>query len=137
MWMTNKVIQTSNSGHPFKLEKLNVDSIQICVCVCVFVCVWVSMCFCVCYTLLTLSMSAILEYAVKIGNASDDTITHVDVIDKEGKVVASGSNQSGTIEVKDAHLWWPYTMNSTSSGYLYTFKVSYSYQSLIYSVTCS
>jgi len=71
-----------------------------------------------------ISLPAILKYAVKVGNATQGTTISVEVVNKEGMVLASSSGDSGNIEMKAAHLWWPYTMNTTHYGYLYTLKVS-------------
>ncbi|KAK2141385.1 hypothetical protein LSH36_1110g00041 [Paralvinella palmiformis] len=67
--------------------------------------------------------NAILKYAVKVGNATQGTTISVEVVNKEGMVLASSSGDSGNIETKAAHLWWPYTMNTTHYGYLYTLKI--------------
>jgi beta-glucuronidase len=49
----------------------------------------------------------------------------VQLLDKQGVVVASGPSASGTLQVPNAKLWWPYTMvkNASDAGYLYTLQV--------------
>jgi len=66
-----------------------------------------------------------VSYTVDIvpANAADATVA-VELIDKEGKVVTTGSNAAGILTVPNANLWWPYTMNPASPGYLYTLKVT-------------
>jgi beta-glucuronidase len=49
------------------------------------------------------------------------------LIDKQGTVVATGASASGTLQVPNAKLWWPYTMmtNASDAGYLYTLQVRF------------
>ncbi|CAG9770247.1 unnamed protein product [Ceutorhynchus assimilis] len=46
----------------------------------------------------------------------------INILDKNGHLVAVGSGKSGTLEVENAKLWWPYLMRP-DPGYLYTFEV--------------
>jgi hypothetical protein len=55
-------------------------------------------------------------------NLFDDEV-QVEVIDDDGQVVAEGRGTSGILIVKDAILWWPYSMNKENFGYRYTLKV--------------
>ena len=54
------------------------------------------------------------------GNVS---LFQVEVLDKDGATVTSGTTLTGTLKVPDAHFWWPHTM-SDDYGYMYTLKVS-------------
>jgi beta-galactosidase/beta-glucuronidase len=49
----------------------------------------------------------------------------VEAIDKGGHVIATKTSYKGTVTIPDANFWWPYTMNMTSPGYMYTLKVKY------------
>ncbi|KAH3883054.1 beta-glucuronidase-like [Dreissena polymorpha] len=53
----------------------------------------------------------------------------VDVIDKDGNSVAHSNQAQDTLTIRNANLWWPYTMNSSSPGYLYKLQVSVTSQS--------
>lgn len=69
-----------------------------------------------------------IHFKVSVSNSSDDdpVTVYVQVKDREGKVVANKSTDidlSGTIEIDNANLWWPYLMHN-DPGYLYTFEVS-------------
>lgn len=69
-----------------------------------------------------------IHFKVSASNSSDDdpVTAYIQVKDREGKIVANKStdtNLSGTIEIEDANLWWPYLMHD-NPGYLYTFEVS-------------
>ena len=49
---------------------------------------------------------------------------HVELIDREGKIVASSKEQTGVLTVPQPRLWWPYTIAPDDQvGYLYTLKV--------------
>jgi beta-galactosidase/beta-glucuronidase len=64
-----------------------------------------------------------LSYKVSIGNKTPQTTLGVEVTDKDGKTVATSLGEVGILTVNNPHLWWPYTMNATDFGYLYTLKV--------------
>lgn len=46
----------------------------------------------------------------------------VDLFDKNDTKVKTSPDCSGSLEVSNANLWWPYQMDA-QPGYLYTFKV--------------
>ncbi|KAJ8959149.1 hypothetical protein NQ318_022410 [Aromia moschata] len=66
--------------------------------------------------------SGIINYDVVL--EGNDIVTHVvTVIDKEGnEIVSTNESLSGTLEVPEAILWWPYLMNE-NPGYLYTLRI--------------
>lgn len=43
-------------------------------------------------------------------------------MDKDGRSVATSSEQAGVLKVADVKLWWPYLMHE-SPGYLYSLEV--------------
>ena len=58
---------------------------------------------------------------VQGGNAMAEAA--IEVIDKSGKTVATVSGFSGTINIDNVRLWWPYTLNLQDPGYMYELKV--------------
>lgn len=46
----------------------------------------------------------------------------VDLVDKDGRSVATSSEQAGVLKVADVKLWWPYLMHEIP-GYLYSLEV--------------
>ena len=54
---------------------------------------------------------------------SNNEEIQVEVLDARGRRVAKASGSVGSIEITDAIFWWPYSMNGTHHGYLYTLKV--------------
>ena len=54
----------------------------------------------------------------------------VQLLDKNGATVASATESSGILTVKDAKLWWPFTtvQNQGDVGYLYKFQVGNPYK---------
>jgi len=63
-----------------------------------------------------------LAYSVNVIGTGD---VSVQLLDKQGVVVANGAAASGTLQIANAKLWWPYTMvqNASDAAYLYTFQV--------------
>lgn len=43
-------------------------------------------------------------------------------MDKDGRSVATSTEQAGVLKVADVKLWWPYLMHE-SPGYLYSLEV--------------
>ena len=66
-----------------------------------------------------------LKYSVKLSTAQASGTVNVSLVDKEGKVVATGAGTEGELTVPNAKLWWPFTMvkNDSDAGYLYTLMV--------------
>jgi len=57
------------------------------------------------------------------GPHSDVSVT-VEIIDSDGIVVGGSNKVQDQIVVRNAKLWWPYTMvKNQASAYLYTLKV--------------
>nr|XP_054751390.1 beta-glucuronidase-like [Lytechinus pictus] len=70
-------------------------------------------------------------FNVTVGGAPASKVSaDVDLLDRLGNVVASSTKLNGLLVVNDAKLWWPYTMHN-DSAYLYTFKVSVSFEGTI------
>lgn len=46
----------------------------------------------------------------------------VTLVDKDGRSVATSSEQSGVLKVADVKLWWPYLMHE-NPAYLYSLEV--------------
>ncbi|XP_053376581.1 beta-glucuronidase-like [Mercenaria mercenaria] len=65
-----------------------------------------------------------VNFVIYSGGLADLINVKVEVADKEGHVVATSNMYKDTVTIRDAHFWWPYTMNSSSPGYLYTLKVT-------------
>ncbi|XP_060576094.1 beta-glucuronidase-like isoform X2 [Ruditapes philippinarum] len=68
--------------------------------------------------------NGIVSYVIYSGGKADLINMKVEIIDKVGHVIATKTSYKGTVTIPDANLWWPYTMNVTSPGYMYTLKVS-------------
>lgn len=66
-------------------------------------------------------VSGIVNYKVSVQGATSATVK-VTLIDKDGRSVASSSEQSGVLKVVDVKLWWPYLMH-VDPGYLYSMEV--------------
>ncbi len=65
-----------------------------------------------------------LAYSISIVTEGTGTETiNVDLVDRNGTTVTTASGDSGNLVVNNARLWWPYTMNASDPGYLYTLKV--------------
>ena len=60
--------------------------------------------------------------AIKGGDSCRFT---VELLNQNGDTVASATESSGVLTVKDAKLWWPFTTveNQGDVGYLYKFQV--------------
>ncbi|ODN06660.1 Beta-glucuronidase [Orchesella cincta] len=65
-----------------------------------------------------------VTYSIVVVTEGTATVS-VTLRDKEGAVAAQGSTASGTLQVPNAKLWWPYTMvgNASDAGYLYSLEV--------------
>ncbi|CAL8111717.1 unnamed protein product [Orchesella dallaii] len=65
-----------------------------------------------------------VAYAIEVVTEGAPTVS-VALHDKDGVIAAQGSAATGTLQVPNAKLWWPYTMvsNSSDAGYLYTLEV--------------
>ncbi len=66
-----------------------------------------------------------VNYKIDAITQGSTAAVNVILYDKEGVSVAEGSGITGTLQVNDANLWWPYTMvrNVSDAGYLYTLEV--------------
>uniref|UniRef100_A0A674NI02 Uncharacterized protein n=1 Tax=Takifugu rubripes TaxID=31033 RepID=A0A674NI02_TAKRU len=62
-----------------------------------------------------------VKYKVWVQGASTFSMK-VDLVDKDGRSVATSSEQAGVLKVADVKLWWPYLMHE-SPGYLYSLEV--------------
>lgn len=65
--------------------------------------------------------SGFVKYKVWVQGASTFSLK-VDLVDKDGRSVATSSEQAGVLKVPDVKLWWPYLMHE-SPGYLYSLEV--------------
>ena len=65
-----------------------------------------------------------VSYEVEVGGTTSraDTQVTINLKDKEGYVVQTGSGPSGTLNLLNQHLWWPVGMNETV-GYMHTLEV--------------
>ncbi|XP_060084584.1 beta-glucuronidase-like isoform X2 [Ylistrum balloti] len=68
--------------------------------------------------------NGLVKYTVVTSGQPGHVQLAVEIIDREGRVVGHSNQFQDTITVNNGHFWWPYTMNSTSPGYLYTFKMN-------------
>uniref|UniRef100_A0A8C2X792 Beta-glucuronidase n=1 Tax=Cyclopterus lumpus TaxID=8103 RepID=A0A8C2X792_CYCLU len=66
-------------------------------------------------------ISGLVQYKLSVRDAVSATIS-VTLMDKGGHCVASSSELSGDLKVKDVNLWWPYLMHE-NPGYLYSLEV--------------
>ncbi|KAK6179764.1 hypothetical protein SNE40_012049 [Patella caerulea] len=64
-----------------------------------------------------------VNYAIEVVGDQSGTLK-IEVIDKSGATVATGTTSKGSLQVNNPQLWWPYTMNVNNPAYLYTLKVS-------------
>ncbi len=76
--------------------------------------------------------TGLIHYNITIGGSlsnKESIVCFVDLLDQDGKFVVRKNRNSnldglsGTIEVPNATLWWPYLMHS-SPGYMYTLQVN-------------
>lgn len=76
--------------------------------------------------------AGLIHYNISIGGSlsnGESAMCFVDLLDQEGNFIVRKNRNSkldglsGTIEVPNASLWWPYLMH-TNPGYLYTLQVS-------------
>ncbi|TNN64997.1 Beta-glucuronidase [Liparis tanakae] len=65
--------------------------------------------------------TGVVQYKLSVRDAVSATIK-VTLMDKDGHCVASSSEPSGDLIVKDVNLWWPYLMHE-NPGYLYSMEV--------------
>ncbi|XP_056911186.1 beta-glucuronidase [Takifugu flavidus] len=68
-----------------------------------------------------LDSTGFVKYKVWVQGASTFSMK-VDLVDKDGRSVATSSEQAGVLKVADVKLWWPYLMHE-SPGYLYSLEV--------------
>ena len=69
-------------------------------------------------------MAGIVNYKVAVAGAVTNlSKVAVNILDKRKQSVASGTGEEGKLSVAGATLWWPYTMNATHFGYMYTLQV--------------
>lgn len=62
-----------------------------------------------------------VKYKVSVHGTSTFSIK-VNLVDKDGRSVATSSEQSGVLKVDDVKLWWPYLMHE-NPAYLYSLEV--------------
>lgn len=65
--------------------------------------------------------SGFVKYKVWVQGTSTFSMK-VDLVDKDGRSVATSTEQAGVLKVADVKLWWPYLMHE-SPGYLYSLEV--------------
>lgn len=60
-----------------------------------------------------------------VSNENESNSLLIRIKDKSDNVVANATSStlSGSVDVHDAHLWWPFLMDS-EPGYLYTIEVN-------------
>lgn len=63
----------------------------------------------------------LVRYKVWVRGTSTFSVK-VNLVDKDGRSVATSSEQAGVLKVADVKLWWPYLMHE-SPGYLYSLEV--------------
>ncbi|OWF40254.1 beta-glucuronidase-like [Mizuhopecten yessoensis] len=69
-------------------------------------------------------LNGLVKYTVSTSGQPGNVQLAVEIIDRDGRVVGHSNQFQDTITVGDGHFWWPYTMNSSSPGYLYTFEMN-------------
>ena len=69
-------------------------------------------------------ISGIVNYTVHVAGPSDQAQVTVDVLDATGTVVERSFDLQGAVTLQNVNAWWPYTMNASAPGYLYTLEVS-------------
>ena len=72
----------------------------------------------------TFPFSGIVNYTVHVAGPSDQVQVTVDVLDATGTVVERSFDLQGTVTLQNVNAWWPYTMNASTPGYLYSLEVS-------------
>lgn len=68
-----------------------------------------------------LCASGLVKYKVAVQGAATFSMK-VNLVDKDGRSVATSSEQSGVLKVADVKLWWPYLMHE-KPAYLYSLEV--------------
>lgn len=63
----------------------------------------------------------LVRYKVWVQGTSTFSVK-VNLVDRDGRSVATSSEQAGLLKVADVKLWWPYLMHE-SPGYLYSLEV--------------
>ncbi|XP_030078237.1 beta-glucuronidase isoform X2 [Microcaecilia unicolor] len=63
----------------------------------------------------------ILNYQVSVAGSKNYSVA-VTLLDREGNVVATGSETSGYLKVHNPMLWWPFLMHE-NAGYLYSLQI--------------
>lgn len=66
-------------------------------------------------------VSGLVKYKVSVHGTSTFSMK-VNLVDKDGRSVATSSEQSGVLKVADVKLWWPYLMHE-NPAYLYSLEV--------------
>ena len=66
-----------------------------------------------------------MNYDVSIGGPPSYDGIKVEVLNRQGFVVASSDKDKDNITIANANFWWPYTLNSQNPGYMYTLKVGH------------
>lgn len=67
------------------------------------------------------SVPGSVRYKVSVHGTSTFSMK-VNLLDKDGRSVATSSEQSGVLKVADVKLWWPYMMHE-NPAYLYSLEV--------------
>lgn len=67
------------------------------------------------------SGSGLVKYKVSVHGASSFSVK-VNLVDRDGRSVATAGEESGVLKVADVKLWWPYLMHE-NPGYLYSLEV--------------
>ena len=68
--------------------------------------------------------SGFVRYDVEHGGGSEvDPQTHVDLLSQDGEFIARASGLSGSFQIPNVTLWWPYSMSKEQFGHMYTLKV--------------
>ena len=71
------------------------------------------------------SMDLCIDSAVTVSTGGPSCLLNIKLFDQQGDMVASGTESSGVLAVKEAKLWWPFTTveKLSDEGYLYNFEV--------------
>ena len=68
--------------------------------------------------------SGFVRYDIAHGGSSEvDPQTHVDILSQDGEHVARASGLSGSFQIPNVTLWWPYSMSKHQFGHMYTLMV--------------
>ncbi|XP_074640539.1 beta-glucuronidase-like [Tubulanus polymorphus] len=67
--------------------------------------------------------TGVVNFTVSYSRSTLPVSFHVEVVDMDGKTVASTNTSYGIFKIPNAKLWWPYTMSMDDYAYLYTLKV--------------